>query len=431
MGRLFISQKQAVLSGLAIFTTGMAATAQVVMDGSLGRAGTLQGPDYAITADLGQQHGGNLFHSFGQFSLQTGESATFSGPGSVSAIIGRVTGGQLSRIDGTLRSTIPNANLYLLNPAGVLFGEQATLDVSGSVHVSTADYLKLGGGGRFDARASGNSVLTVAPVTAFGFLGDAPGKIAISGSFLQVREGQTLSLIGGDITLNNAHLYAPAGRINLAAAASMGEVIPTDADLVMRGFAKMGGLTLTQTDDPRQASPILVGEVDVSGEGGGAIFVRGGQWFNQGGWVLANTYGAQGGGEINIAVADDLTLQKGGVISASTYGGRRCREHCDQRRSAANRWTGRCAHLNRYRQQCPAKCRWRWGTGEYRRRRDPDYRELRPNSRQHLWHRRCRAYFCQCWPSTGGRGGGWRTVGQPRQFWIDWQRRKHHPNRCR
>ena len=320
MGRLFISQKQAVLSGLAIFTTGMAATAQVVMDGSLGRAGTLNGPDYAITADLGQQHGGNLFHSFGQFSLQTGESATFSGPGSVSAIIGRVTGGQLSRIDGTLRSTIPNANLYLLNPAGVLFGEQAALDVSGSVHVSTADYLQLGGGGRFDARAPGNSVLTVAPVTAFGFLGDAPGNIAISGSFLRVREGQTLSLIGGDITLNNAHLYAPAGRINLAAAASIGEVIPTDADLVMRDFTKLGGLTLTQTDDPPQASPIPVGEVDVSGEGGGAIFVRSGQWFNQGGWVLANTYGAQGGGEINIAVADDLTLQKGGVISASTYG---------------------------------------------------------------------------------------------------------------
>ena len=103
----------------------------VTLDGTLGPAGALPGPDYQIGADLGRQVGSNLFHSFGQFSINTGESATFSGPNSVSNIIGRVTGGDVSFIDGTLRSTIPGANLYLLNPAGVLFGEHAQLDVPG------------------------------------------------------------------------------------------------------------------------------------------------------------------------------------------------------------------------------------------------------------------------------------------------------------
>ena len=126
--------------------------AQVTMDGTLGRAGALPGPNYAITADLGQQVGGNLFHSFGTFSIPTGASATFSGPASVNNIIGRVTGGQVSQIDGTLRSTISGASLYLLNPAGVLFGENARLDVSGSVHVSTADTLRLRDGGQFPCK---------------------------------------------------------------------------------------------------------------------------------------------------------------------------------------------------------------------------------------------------------------------------------------
>uniref|UniRef100_UPI0011781C66 filamentous hemagglutinin N-terminal domain-containing protein n=1 Tax=Candidatus Entotheonella palauensis TaxID=93172 RepID=UPI0011781C66 len=90
---------------------------------------------------MGQQLGGNLFHSFGDFNVNTGESATFTGPGSVSNIIGCVTGGNLSNIDGLLRSDIVGANLFLLNPQGVIFGPNASLDVTGSFHVSTADVL--------------------------------------------------------------------------------------------------------------------------------------------------------------------------------------------------------------------------------------------------------------------------------------------------
>jgi filamentous hemagglutinin family protein len=321
-----VYRKRSICAYVGALLAG-AVQAQVTLDGTLGRAGPLAGPNYAITADLGKQVGGNLFHSFGQFSIHTGESATFSGPNSVSNIIGRVTGGNVSFIDGALRSTIPGANLYLLNPAGVLFGEHARLDVPGSVHVSTADYLKLGDGGRFDARTPANSLLTVAPVEAFGFLGDAPGRIDINGSFLQVPEGQTLSLIGGDVTLTDATLYAPAGRINVAAVASAGEVIPTDTDLTLQGFGALG--TLVIEHDPTAERPMVdrgepwgempLADLDTSGEGGGAIFIRGGRWVSRGGWVFANTYDARSGRDIDILVTDAVTLQSGGAIRAVTF----------------------------------------------------------------------------------------------------------------
>ncbi|MDM8558778.1 filamentous hemagglutinin N-terminal domain-containing protein, partial [Candidatus Parabeggiatoa sp. HSG14] len=117
------------------------------------------GPDYLIGADLGQQMEGNLFHSFQDFNLNSLESATFSGPNSVQNILSRVTGGNPSNIDGLIRSTIPNADFYFLNPNGIMFGPNAQLDVQGSFHASTADYLRLGDGGRFDARYPSDSLL--------------------------------------------------------------------------------------------------------------------------------------------------------------------------------------------------------------------------------------------------------------------------------
>jgi len=90
---------------------------------------------------LGRQHGGNLFHSFQDFNLNSSESATFSGPNNVSNVISRVTGGNPSNIDGLIRSTMPNADMYFLNPYGIMFGPNAQLDVQGSFHASTADTL--------------------------------------------------------------------------------------------------------------------------------------------------------------------------------------------------------------------------------------------------------------------------------------------------
>ncbi|MCP4111120.1 MAG: filamentous hemagglutinin N-terminal domain-containing protein [Desulfobacteraceae bacterium] len=277
---------------ISIFCFQSSAYAQVVLDGSMGTDAKLHGPDYDIKAGYGYQAGTNLFHSFHTFNINTNESATFSGPATVQNIISRVTGGTGSWIDGNLSSSIAGADLYLLNPAGVMFGANATLDISGSFHVSTADYLRLGGSERFFSVPTEGEVLSTASPAAFGFLDNDVASISFEGSLIQkedwdgtptglsVSEGKTISVIGGDIEMSGSYyqeltgtsngvlediqtgsLYAPEGRINIASVASKGEVVPTES-----------GLDIS-SDNPGNiyADHALI---SVSGQGSGNIFAR-------------------------------------------------------------------------------------------------------------------------------------------------------------
>ncbi len=189
---------------------------EVALDGSMGHSGPLSGPIYNIGADLGSQSGANLFHSFSYFSLTSGESAIFSGPSDIANIIGRVTGGEVSSIDGLIRSTISGADLYLLNPAGILFGPNASLDLGGSFYAATSDYLGFEDGMRFYALPLEGELLSSAPPNAFGFLEGPLGEISVTGpgeltgqdvnspaSGLKVGEGETLALIAGEISISN------------------------------------------------------------------------------------------------------------------------------------------------------------------------------------------------------------------------------------
>src|SRR3974390_2773028 len=126
-GKIFLAFAAACALSAAV--PGVAAAQNITIDGHLSPAQTLVGPNYAITANLGKQVGSNLFHSFGKFGLSTGEAATFSGPATISNVIGRVTGGALSAIDGKIASTITGASLYLINPSGIVFGRNATAAV--------------------------------------------------------------------------------------------------------------------------------------------------------------------------------------------------------------------------------------------------------------------------------------------------------------
>ncbi|MCP4709233.1 MAG: filamentous hemagglutinin N-terminal domain-containing protein, partial [Planctomycetes bacterium] len=146
--------------------------AEVVFDGTTGSVASLPGPDFIIEADYGVQTGANLFHSFTSFNLDYGELATFLGTDTVKNIISRVTGGKGSHIDGVLKSPIADADLYFINPSGIWFGPNARLDIQGSFHASTADYLRLGEMGRFDAVNPESSILTVDTPSAFGFLSE-------------------------------------------------------------------------------------------------------------------------------------------------------------------------------------------------------------------------------------------------------------------
>src|SRR3954468_12353232 len=176
--------------------------AQIITDGSVGPKVSLSGSSVEIGADLGTRTGANLFHSFEKFGIATGQTATFTGPGDIRNVISRVTGGEVSNIDGKVASTVGQADLYFLNPAGVMFGPNAQLDVHGSFHVSTAHELRFADGARFSALDKTGSGLTVAPPEAFGFLDRPPGRIAVDQSQLQLKPGKTLSLVGGDLTID-------------------------------------------------------------------------------------------------------------------------------------------------------------------------------------------------------------------------------------
>ena len=293
---------------ITILGISHASIAEVVLDGTLGSSGALAGPNFAIEANLGQQMGNNLFHSFETFNINQHESATFSGPETINNIISRVTGGKTSNINGLLASTIPDADMYLINPAGIIFGEHANLDIQGSFHASTANYLRLGKNGRFNASHPKNSLLTVAPPSAFGFLDESPAGIKIYGS-LTIGNEKAISLIGGDLTLQDNHLIARSGQVNLVSVASSGEVQLDPENLSDNVFEQFGTIiirnTLLNSDNLNKNA-----NINVSGEGGGRVYIQGGQILMENVRIFANTIGAKNGQGI-IVKATDKFVAKG------------------------------------------------------------------------------------------------------------------------
>ena len=288
----------------------------VTLDHSLGQTGqSLSGPDFSITPGNGKTIGRNLFFSFTQFDLSSSDTATFSGPNTIQNILSRVTGGNPSSIDGTIRSTISGANFFFINPKGIIFGPNAKIDVSGSFAASTADYLKLADGARFVAAVGADdSFLSSAPVSAFGFLGNNPGSITVQQSALSVLDGQTISLVGGDIAVDGGSVQAPAGPINVVSVQSAGEVPVDPAILSVAEF---------NAAFPQQGQINLLNgaQLEASGDGGGRIVIRGGTLMVDSSFIQANTTGATDGQGIDIAVVNDLNVVNGGQInSLSTMG---------------------------------------------------------------------------------------------------------------
>lgn len=196
----------------------VASEAAIVTDGTVGPARNLPGPHFQVGADLGAIRGVNLFHSFSTFSINTGESATFTGPASIANLISRVTGGEVSNIDGLLRSEVGTANFYFINPAGVMFGPNARIDVPAAFHVGTADELRFSDGYVFSAAHPDASRLSVAQPESFGFLSPQPASLTVNGSRLEFAPGSRVSMIAGDVAVQNAaRLSSKGGEIHITA----------------------------------------------------------------------------------------------------------------------------------------------------------------------------------------------------------------------
>jgi filamentous hemagglutinin family protein len=164
--------------------------------------------------DGGTRAGANLFQSFQRFGLNAVEIADFTSNPSIQNILGRVTGGDVSLINGLIRVTGGNSNLYLINPAGMIFGQNARLDVPGSFIATTATAIGLGDRW-FNAIGSNDYAALTGTPTRLAFMTPQPGAIVNAGD-LAVGQGQSLLLVGGTV-VNTGRLSAPGGNITIAA----------------------------------------------------------------------------------------------------------------------------------------------------------------------------------------------------------------------
>ncbi len=220
----------ALLSLLLSSTLSAAPGDGLIADGIAGTAVTWQAQTAAIIG--GTTRGGNLLHSFQAFNVETGQTADFQAAPTTQNIISQVTGPHDSWVDGKIRSTTSAANLYLVNPNGIVLGRNASLDVQGAFHATTADHVSLTDGQRVSADADQGVSLTVAAPEAFGFLDADIGRIQINGSQLSVRDGQAISLVGGEITLaSGARIQTVGGQVNLFGVDSAGEIQLTPTGL--------------------------------------------------------------------------------------------------------------------------------------------------------------------------------------------------------
>ncbi len=265
---------------------------------------------FDITA--GTKMGSNLFHSFQEFNVGQGDAANFVDPGGIANILSRVTGSNVSNIFGQLRSD-SSVNLFFLNPNGVIFGPNSSLDVGGSFHVSTADFVRFEDGNIFYSDAaldgSADSLLRAAPPAAFGFLGNpvsfgfstkTPAPITIASlvdrsggkEFLEVNGGETFSLVGGDISIigdgppgiQNG-VYARGGTFNIASMRSVGEVPVNLQNFAIDGSRSLGAISISNI----QLSTGGGGQL-----GSGKMVIRGGKVALDGSDISTGTFDLEG-----------------------------------------------------------------------------------------------------------------------------------------
>jgi filamentous hemagglutinin family protein len=300
------------------------------------------GNQFDITGGTLSGNGANLFHSFGQFGLTQGQVANFIANPQLQNILSRVVGNNPSIINGLIQVTGGAPNLYLLNPAGIVFGPTASLNVPAAFTATTANALgfncNTGGIGCdwFSATGASNFAVLNGVPNGLAFGGSQPGAIVNAGN-LAVNTGQTLALLGGTV-VNTGQLTAPDGQILLSAVPGQtfvrlnqpgnllsvefqppatplpDGVAPTLAQLLTGGnLGNATGLTVDAGGTVRlvgaggqipdnAATTIASGSISTAGQTGGAIALLGRQVGLVGAALTAT--GTTGGG--NVFIGGDL-----------------------------------------------------------------------------------------------------------------------------
>jgi filamentous hemagglutinin family protein len=283
--------------------------AQIIPDATLNNSSTVTLEDTTFQIDGGTVEGTNLFHSFQEFSLPTLSTAFFNNSLDIKNIFTRVTGNLISNIDGTIK-TQGTANLFLLNSQGIIFGENASLDMGGSFFATTASYIRFADGTEFPTKDTQQPLLTIAVPIGLGWLEMSQPIINRSLIGLQVPVGKSLGLLGGDISIEGGAILAFGGKIELGSVAANNFVnlIPNNDSWIFNyeGVENFHNLSLSQ-----QAV------LDTSGEPSGSIQIRAKNIkIIEDSGILSTNFGTDVGGDI-VVVADEAIEMSGDATTIS------------------------------------------------------------------------------------------------------------------
>ncbi|NDJ24830.1 filamentous hemagglutinin N-terminal domain-containing protein [Nostoc sp. B(2019)] len=300
--------------------------AQVTSDSTTNTTVNQSGNNFTILNGI--EKGNNLFHSFSNFSVPTNGSAIFDlvNTPNITNIFSRVTGGNVSNIDGLIR-TINNTNsvnLFLLNPSGIVFGPNAQLNIGGSFIGTTATNIGFQDSSEFGTTNLTAPLLTMSVPIGLQF-GANPGAIInrsiVNGVGLQVPSGRSLVLAGGAIALEGGRLRSQGGQIELASVAAAGTL-----GLIMNG----NDLRLSMPSDLQRGDISLsnAARANVSGTPGGRITVNAENLNLSGGSQLRSGISGVGApesraGNIEINAANTININESGILNqvlANTVG---------------------------------------------------------------------------------------------------------------
>ncbi|MGZ6037867.1 MAG: beta strand repeat-containing protein [Phenylobacterium sp.] len=354
---------------LALAVWPLAAGAQTAITpdaGALSLGTTAVRSGGVITIDGGTLAGANLFHSFSQFSLAAGDTAQWTraagGGASISNVINRVTGGQVSQIAGTLDSSgLPNANFYFINPAGIVFSAGAHVNVPAAAYFSTAGELRFADATKFAIATPGGSTLSIASPQSFGFVG-GQGAISIRGVAQDFAPpSAALSFAASDVQVANAHLLqrgldltavgpgaaqvslsdptttpTPAGTVTLTASQLIvapsgaatgplrvaGGAVTLDAAMLISSTtdATKGGDLVVRAGQLKLVNAPTFNAITQGGGAGGAISVQAGDIDGEGGQFATTAFGASTGPGGQVSILGDTIALHGVTLGSNTTG---------------------------------------------------------------------------------------------------------------
>jgi filamentous hemagglutinin family protein len=316
------------------------AQTQITPDGTLPtNVNNIGGGIYEIIGGTQPNNGANLFHSLKDFSVQSGDTARFVHSQGVDNIITRITGGSPSQINGIIQTLIDDttdigrANLFLINPSGIVFGENARLDIGGSFFATTADKLKFADGIEFSAiNPTANPLLTVSVPTGLQYGSNPNSSIRVNGNGNNLlldfstgyvdrsnrplglhnttQTGKTIALLGGNVVLDGGNVTFPEGRVEIWSVKS-GEVVFTNNNQQLQ-FQPGQGINYGNIELLNAAS------IDTSGNSAGSIQLRGGNIsLTNGSVIVTDTLGDGTPGTLNIFASESLKVQ--GIVDNPNY----------------------------------------------------------------------------------------------------------------